>query len=235
MLVLKLDCVLAQSNILYSWKSNEKCTGNSYVEYSVEKYGEAYNPYKRYELSEDGEKFGYVIVSKNCNGNLAVLRLSANSKIVTPITLLSSEAELNQFFKIEESEKSLGLLLKDANNQPIEAFTLKDKAEKEVVLIGYAVSRGLPLSVVGNRVGSDEVSKMMMEYVNSAKNRFGGNLTLENKHTLMQEAQKIRNNGSNIQLKRTPSKSNGQVLILTPIYKELASPVKVFDVNGKIV
>lgn len=74
-----------------------------------------------------------------------------------------------------------------------------------------------------------------MEYVNLSKERFGLSLSEKNKHTLMDEAQKIRDNGSNILIVKTPNKTNNQVLTLTPIYKELPSKVYIFDLNGKVV
>lgn len=226
----------SQNNVIYKWTSLDKNNDNKTIEYSIEKYGEAFNPYKKFEtIDNDGSKSCYVLVSKDFNNKILFLRLKLNSQIVPPLEILNGKENINQIFQNEKSDFKTELTLKDKNNQLIEAFTLKDKAEKENILIGYLIRKNLPLSLAGLRIGSDEVSKMMMEYVNLSKERFGLSLSEKNKHTLMDEAQKIRDNGSNILIVKTPNKTNNQVLTLTPIYKELPSKVYIFDLNGKVV
>jgi hypothetical protein len=226
----------SQNNVIYKWTSLDKNNDNKTIEYSIEKYGEAFNPFKKFEtIDNDGSKSCYVLVSKDFNNKILFLRLKLNSQIVPPLEILNGKENINQIFQNEKSDFKTELTLKDKNNQLIEAFTLKDKAEKENILIGYLIRKNLPLSLAGLRIGSDEVSKMMMEYVNLSKERFGLSLSEKNKHTLMDEAQKIRDNGSNILIVKTPNKTNNQVLTLTPIYKELPSKVYIFDLNGKVV
>lgn len=122
----------SQNNVIYKWTSLDKNNDNKTIEYSIEKYGEAFNPFKKFEtIDNDGSKSCYVLVSKDFNNKILFLRLKLNSQIVPPLEILNGKENINQIFQNEKSDFKTELTLKDKNNQLIEAFTLKDKAEKE--------------------------------------------------------------------------------------------------------